>query len=174
MFIVFEGVDGTGKSTLMKNVAKEFDNSLATFEPNSSKIREILFEDGVNKFSETLLFLADRAQHLEEVILPALEDDKMVFCDRFVFSNLIYQEEYKDFINLVHKHFFNDIMPDLLIVLTKDEVEDEGEFRKQNELLKYNQEYKKLNSPDTLVINTSGGEWEKYERRIKEWIEIKS
>lgn len=101
-FIVFEGGEGSGKTTVIKFLTSALNklgyDVLVTHEPGGTrvgkKIREILVDkknkDIVPK-TELLLFLADRAQHVEEIIKPALASQKIVLCDRFSGSTFAYQ-----------------------------------------------------------------------------------
>ncbi len=101
-FISFEGTEGSGKTSVIKEVKKYFENIgykvLVTREPGgikiSEKIRDILLDvehTEMDARTEALLFAASRRQHLIEKILPALEEGVMVLCDRFVDSSLVYQ-----------------------------------------------------------------------------------
>jgi len=100
-FISFEGVDGCGKSTQLKLTARWLADAGAqvctTFEPGDHSLgevlRSLLLSEAYAPSDETelLLFLADRAQHVREVILPALEAGQWVLCDRFTDSTLAYQ-----------------------------------------------------------------------------------
>ncbi|MFA5995512.1 MAG: dTMP kinase [Patescibacteria group bacterium] len=102
-FIVFEGGEGSGKTSHIKKTAEQLTmlgfNVLVTHEPGGTefgkKLREhLLFSQGTNAISaqaELFLFLADRAQHVEQVIKPALAIGKLVLCDRFTGSTLAYQ-----------------------------------------------------------------------------------
>lgn len=96
-FIVFEGIDGSGKSTVVDNLAQKVDNSIKTQEPSDGyygkKLRESLKEedspdDGLGDF---FMFMADRYQHIQDVIKPSLQEGKTVFCDRYNDSTLVYQ-----------------------------------------------------------------------------------
>ena len=101
-FISFEGIDGSGKSTQIQKLAefleaRDFD-ILITREPGGSKggeeIRNLLLQGNVDRWSaetEILLFTAARRDHLERIILPALEEGKIVICDRFTDSTRMYQ-----------------------------------------------------------------------------------
>ena len=101
-FISFEGIDGSGKSTQIQKLAKflkgrDFD-VVITREPGGSKggeeIRNLLLQGNVDRWSaetEILLFTAARRDHLERIILPALEEGKVVICDRFTDSTRMYQ-----------------------------------------------------------------------------------
>ncbi len=102
IFISFEGIDGSGKSTqislLAKYFAKQKKSFVRTEEPGGTEgaheIRKILLRE--NNFqwsveSEALLFMAARNDHVEKVIKPAIEDNKIVICDRFMDSTIVYQ-----------------------------------------------------------------------------------
>ena len=101
-FISFEGIDGSGKSTQIQKLAEflgalDFD-IVITREPGGSvggeEIRNLLLQGNVDRWSaetEILLFTAARRDHLEQIILPALEEGKIVICDRFTDSTRMYQ-----------------------------------------------------------------------------------
>lgn len=101
LFITFEGGEGAGKTTLIEEIARHFTSEgfsvLKTREPGGTKlgesIRTLLLHhtDPVSPYSELCLFLASRAQHILEVIGPALEEGKVVLCDRFNDSSVAYQ-----------------------------------------------------------------------------------
>lgn len=98
-FIVIEGIDGVGKSTLAKNLATMLSpeyNVLLTREPGGStlgkEIRKILQESAnLDPRAQFLLFAADRAQHIAEIIKPALSEGNIVISDRFIDSSIAYQ-----------------------------------------------------------------------------------
>jgi dTMP kinase len=100
-FITFEGVDGCGKSTQLKRAAGWLrglgTDVVTTFEPGDTglgkEIRKLLLAGDFVPVpeSELLLFLADRAQHVREVIQPALQSGAWVLCDRYSDSTLAYQ-----------------------------------------------------------------------------------
>ncbi|WP_297281216.1 dTMP kinase [uncultured Anaerococcus sp.] len=100
--IVFEGPDGSGKTTILEKINERIEDLgypiMLVREPGgtsiSEKIREIIIDKENNEMdskTECLLFAASRAQLVEEKIKPALESGKIVFCDRFVLSSLLYQ-----------------------------------------------------------------------------------
>lgn len=103
LFVTVEGGEGAGKSTLITKLKEELTKQgkavLTTFEPGSTalgkEIRSLLLtvkkEVTLAPLAELLLFLADRAQHIQEEILPALQAGKIVICDRFNDSSIAYQ-----------------------------------------------------------------------------------
>lgn len=100
-FITLEGPEGAGKTTQLKQLSKTLEaigvNHIVTRDPGGTplgrQIRRILLnpENPVNPMSELLLYQADRAQHVGEVILPALQEGKLVLCDRYIDSTMAYQ-----------------------------------------------------------------------------------
>ena len=102
LFITFEGIDGSGKSTQVKHLAQRLKSTgrevLLTREPGGSKgaeeIRSLVLKGAPERWSvetEILLFTAARRDHMEKLILPALQDRKIVICDRFADSTRVYQ-----------------------------------------------------------------------------------
>ncbi len=102
LFITFEGLDGSGKTTQMKILSDYLKNRgfyvVTTMEPGGTKIgqkiRKILLDKknhDISPLAETLLFLASRAELVSEVIAPALKEGKIVLCDRFFDSTVVYQ-----------------------------------------------------------------------------------
>lgn len=103
LFVTFEGGDGSGKTTLIDRLKSYFEEEghsvIATREPGGSRLGELLRDLLLNheqnvtigSKAELFLFLAARAQHVEEVISPALLEDKIVLCDRFTDSSIAYQ-----------------------------------------------------------------------------------
>jgi dTMP kinase len=102
LFITFEGGEGAGKSTLIQKVFETLNEKglqvFKTREPGGThlgeKIRDLLLhqkEARIGATSELLLFLASRAQHIEEVLLPHLQQGDVVLCDRFNESSIAYQ-----------------------------------------------------------------------------------
>ena len=107
MFITFEGGEGSGKTSIIKLVEAELiklnHQVLVTREPGGSlvaeQIRKIILDSkniSMTAETEALLFAASRTQHLEEIVLPALKDGKIVLCDRYVDSSLAYQAYARD------------------------------------------------------------------------------
>ena len=136
-FIVFEGVEGCGKSyqsrKLAINLKKKKINPLLTREPGGTRsaesIRNLILKDYFNKgknekfdkYTDTLLYLAARNEHIKNKIIPALNKKKIVICDRFIDSTLAYQvygkKVNKLFIDNIHKKILQGIKPNLTFVL---------------------------------------------------------
>lgn len=102
MFITFEGIEGTGKSTQIKKVREYLESKgrevFVTLEPGGSRIGQelrkmLLHVDNkdITPITELFLYLADRAQHVGRIIRPELEAGKIVLCDRFADSTIVYQ-----------------------------------------------------------------------------------
>lgn len=100
MFVTFEGPEGAGKSTVLRAVAEALRGDgqevLTTREPGAGElgtgIRELLLHgSGMPAESELFLFLADRSNHVRNIVRPALEAGKVVLCDRYADSTLVYQ-----------------------------------------------------------------------------------
>ncbi|WP_248929120.1 dTMP kinase [Paenibacillus hamazuiensis] len=102
LFITFEGPDGAGKTTQLKGLAAQLQAQghevVVTREPGgtaiSDQIREVLLSPNNREMvdqAEVLLYAASRAQHVHELILPALEAGKIVLCDRFIDASMAYQ-----------------------------------------------------------------------------------
>jgi dTMP kinase len=99
MLISFEGTEGSGKSTLIREIGARLSqmgySHLQTREPGGSalaeKIRNLVLESEMNPWTELFLYEAARAEHLAQTILPAFERGEIVLCDRFTDSTLAYQ-----------------------------------------------------------------------------------
>ena len=136
-FIVFEGVEGCGKSfqskKLLKNLKKNNISTLLTREPGGTKsaelIRNLILKGYFNndnkekfdKYTDTLLYLAARNEHIKNKIKPALKNKHIVICDRFIDSTLAYQVYGKkvniNFINHIHKFILDGVKPNITFVL---------------------------------------------------------
>jgi len=137
LFVTFEGVEGSGKSyqskKLFKKVKKIFSSTLYTREPGGTKsseiIRKVILNDYFNpdskekfdKYTDTLLYLAARNEHIKTKINPALLKKKIVICDRFTDSTLAYQVYGKKvdrrLVDSVHKYILGNIKPDITFIL---------------------------------------------------------
>ena len=146
LLIALEGPDGCGKTTqielLKDRLEKEGFEVIVTREPGgtkiSEKIREILLDNDNNEMGsccEALLYAASRAQLVEEVIKPALEEGKMIICDRFVHSSLVYQGIGRGLgvkeIEGINNFALNGLKSDLTIMIDIDF--EKGLDRKRNQ-----------------------------------------
>jgi dTMP kinase len=136
-FIVFEGVEGCGKSYQSKKLFKKLKqngfNTILTREPGGTPsaelIRSLILKDYFNKnkkekfdkYTDTLLYLAARNEHIKNKIKPALLKKKVVICDRFVDSTLAYQvfgkQVNKLFIDNIHKFILQGVKPNITFIL---------------------------------------------------------
>lgn len=131
-FVTFEGPEGSGKTTQMNLLGEKLREDkipyITTREPGGSKLtthlrRWILDELGyaLTFEAELFLFLADRAQHVQEVILPALRAGKIVLCDRFTDSTLAYQGGGRGFpipsLRLMNQTATGGLRPDLTFLI---------------------------------------------------------
>lgn len=134
LFITFEGADGCGKSTqlnlLAEYLTKKGFEVIVTREPGAKglgeKIREILlnYDGPVSDRCESFLFLADRAQHIDMIVNPAVEAGKIVLCDRHTDSTVAYQGYGRqlplDRIKMLNEMAVNGRHPDLTFVFDID------------------------------------------------------
>lgn len=135
LFITLEGPEGSGKSTqsamLYRDILSSGYDAVRTSEPGDTplgkEIRAILLKkDGIklDKYAELFLFEADRAQHVEEVIRPALADGKIVICDRFNTATFAYQGYGlgldMELIKKIDAAATNGVKPDLTLLLDVD------------------------------------------------------
>ena len=136
-FIVFEGVEGCGKSfqskKLYNKLKKKKISTILTREPGGTKsselIRNLILKDyftkdnkeKFDKYTDTLLYLAARNEHIQNKIKPALLAKKVVICDRFIDSTIAYQVFGKKvelkFIENIHKRILQGIKPNIVFVL---------------------------------------------------------
>lgn len=118
LFITFEGTDGCGKTTQIERLKDYFEAQgrkvIMTREPGAkglgTKLREILlnYDGEVSSNCESFLFLADRAQHIDTLIKPAIERGEIVLCDRHIDSTVAYQG-YGRGLDLDRIHMLNEI-----------------------------------------------------------------
>ncbi len=131
-FVTIEGIEGAGKSTLRSRLS-DFATAagldvVLTREPGATtlgqSVREIVLDPKnkkLNPYAELMLFAADRAQHVEEILRPSLDRGALVICDRYIHSTLAYQG-YGRGLDLAQLRTLNDIVtqglkPDLVLLL---------------------------------------------------------
>lgn len=135
LFIVFEGGEGTGKTTAIESIYNWIiENNLKcikTREPGGIKISEEIRQVILNKENttmdpktEALLYTAARRQHLIEKVIPALENETIVLCDRFVDSSLAYQGYARNLgieeVMSINQFAIGEYMPDISILFDLD------------------------------------------------------
>jgi dTMP kinase len=158
-FIVFEGLDGSGKTTLIKRLSTLLDQSsisyIVTREPGGSSIgqelREIILRkngDAPCSRTELLLYEADRAQHVETKIKPALAKNQWVLCDRYTASSVAFQAGGRNLkvedVEWLNKFATDDLKPHLFVLL--DLTVEESEKRRENRQKETNTEADRLES----------------------------
>ena len=156
-FIVFEGVEGCGKSYQSKKLylklKKKKIDTILTREPGGTKsselIRNLILKDyftkdskeKFDKYTDTLLYLAARNEHIKNKIKPALLKKKIVICDRFVDSTIAYQVYGKkvefNFIKNIHKRILNGVKPNIVFVLKVSKKSSKKRLKKRKTKNRY-------------------------------------
>lgn len=146
-FITFEGLDGTGKSTQMRRLAatlraaghKVVETREPGGTPTAEKIRKILLDSGtagLAPLAEMALMFASRAQHIAEVIEPALVTGSVVLCDRFTDSTEAYQGSGRklgsDAVRELHRVLCGNLQPDLTLLLDSNPYASVSRARRRN------------------------------------------
>lgn len=162
-FITVEGSDGVGKTTQITNIEKYFSeigyDVVITREPGGTnigeKLREILLDVSnkeMDPLTEMLIYAASRAQHVKEVILPALNEGRIVISDRYIDSSLAYQGYGRNLGNCVYevnKYATYGIMPDktfwldLLPSIGRERIKDEAMDRIELEKMEFHNNVRK-------------------------------
>lgn len=146
-FITFEGLDGCGKSTQLERLALALGAEklplVVTREPGGTatgeKIRQLLLDTGTSglaPFAELALMFASRAQHIQEVILPAVSQARLVVCDRFTDSTEAYQGGGRKLgsepVLALHRILCGNLQPDLTILMDSDVAASVQRARRRN------------------------------------------
>jgi dTMP kinase len=148
MFVTFEGLDGSGKTTQVRLLAERLQADgrevVTTREPGGTelgeRIRELVLHGGhVTPWAEAALYAASRAQHVEEVVRPALARGATVLCDRYIDSSVAYQGGARG-LGLEHVLELNlpavgGLMPDLTFLLLLDPGRAVGRLRREHDRL---------------------------------------
>ncbi len=147
-FVTIEGLDGCGKSTQLERLADALRRDgirlLVTREPGGTamgdKIRSILLNTGtanLSPYSELALMFASRAQHIREVIQPAVAESKLVLCDRFTDSTEAYQGGGRKLgsepVLQLHRILCGNLQPDLTILMDSDVAASVERARRRNQ-----------------------------------------
>ncbi len=163
-FIVFEGIEGSGKSyqskKLFKNLKKNKYPTILTREPGGTigaeRIRKIILKDyfhknksdKFHKYTDTLLYLAARNEHIQNKIIFAKKNKKILICDRFVDSTIAYQvygkKVEKKLIDTVHKYILQNIKPDITFLLKVNNAQATKRLKKRKTKNRYDKFSKKF------------------------------
>lgn len=156
LFITFEGVEGSGKSIqaelLFKTLKEKGYKAFLTCEPGGTeagiKIRNILLDhsNNIEPYTELFLYLADRAQHIMNEILPRLNNNEIVISDRFFDSTVAYQQYgrgiSKDEIEYLRKlNIFTTAIPDITFLMDIDPVSSKKRLKEHDRIEKENIEF---------------------------------
>lgn len=197
MFITFEGIEGSGKTTQLRRLAERIPNVVVTKEPGGTptadRIRAILLDSSttLDPVAELFLFAASRRQHVVEVIRPALERGGVVLCDRYTDATLAYQG-FGRLLDLDQLRTLNDwatssLKPDLTLLFdlaegtgvararsrNADALRDEGRFEAED--LRFHRRVRegyltlaKSEPQRFVVIDGEGNADEVFERMIEQ------
>ena len=147
LFITMEGPDGSGKSTQIKFLKEYFQERgipcVFTREPGGTdigeKLRSIILDKENRKMcdmTEALLYAASRAQHVEELIKPALSQGMTVVCDRFIDSSIAYQgygRQLGDSVRVINELVVADCMPDVTFLMEISPAVGKSRIREENQ-----------------------------------------
>jgi len=151
-FITFEGLDGCGKSTQLEKLASVLRSQgvpvVATREPGGTptgeKIRHLLLDTGTDALAplaELALMFASRAQHILEVIQPAMAEGRVVLCDRFTDSSEAYQGGGRklgsEAVRELHRILCGGLQPDLTVLMDSDVAASVERARRRNKTAKH-------------------------------------
>lgn len=140
-FITFEGCEGVGKSTQLRYIREYLEKTgqeaVFTREPGGTplaeKIREVILREDMNAECEASLFAAARSEHIDNLILPALKQGKIVVCDRYIDSSIAYQgyarKLGKERVMQINDYAVKNCMPDAVIFLDMNPLES---WRRKN------------------------------------------
>ena len=163
-FIVFEGIEGSGKSyqskKLFKNIKRKNYPVVLTREPGGTvgaeRIRQVILKDyfhknkseKFHKYTDTLLYLAARNEHIQNKILKAKRTKKILICDRFIDSTIAYQVygkkvEFK-LIETIHKYILQKIKPDITFLLKVKSNKASSRLKKRKTKNRYDKFSKKF------------------------------
>lgn len=197
LFITFEGPDGSGKTTQIENIksflsAKGY-QAIVTREPGGTPISEIIRQIILDKnntemdyMTEALLYAAARAQHVSQVIKPALEQGKTVICDRFMDSSIVYQgygRKLGDSVRIINEFAVRGCLPDITFLLKvdpsvgKERIKEEEQDRLELERMEYHNEvykgYMELEElyPDRIIGIDASGSIAEISEKIQSHIE---
>jgi len=171
-FIVFEGLDGSGKTTAIESLVPFLNDAYITREPSDGHVGQLIrkaLTKQITLHPETfaLLFAGDRYEHIQNEILPMLEKGRDVLCDRYYFSNLAYQGDVVDAEKILNFNslatdcirpdyvFFVDTPPDECLRRIQQGRECTEHFEKLDNLTSlqklYNEAFERLEEQENLI-----------------------
>lgn len=197
LFITFEGPDGSGKTTQIDRLKTFIQNkgydAILTREPGGTaigeKLREIVLDKNymeMDYMTEALLYAAARAQHVAQVIKPALEAGRTVICDRFMDSSIVYQgygRKLGDCVRIINEYAVRSCFPDITFLLKVDpeigkgRIKTDDQDRLELEKLDYHKEvfqaYEELEKkyPERMIGIDAGRSIDEISREIQEHID---
>lgn len=197
LFITFEGPDGSGKTTQIDRLKTFIENkgydAILTREPGGTaigeKLREIVLDKNymeMDYMTEALLYAAARAQHVAQVIKPALEAGRTVICDRFMDSSIVYQgygRKLGDCVRIINEYAVRGCFPDITFLLKVDpeigkgRIKTDDQDRLELEKLDYHKEvfqaYEELEKkyPERMIGIDAGRSIDEISREIQEHID---
>lgn len=153
MFITFEGIDGSGKSSqvrilyefLKENQIKVIKTTESSFSKTKweRKIIDIIINEEIDVKNKVLLMNSVRKEHLESVVFPKINDGYVVLCDRFLHSTIAYQGVFQnagfDFVLNMHNVLCNNFMPDLIFFIDTDVKNAKNRMKDRGVLSKFDQ-----------------------------------
>jgi len=183
-FIVFEGLDGSGKSSLMSALEKELTSHslqvLRTREPGGSplgdEIRQMILRPegpAPTPRTELLLYEASRAQHVDLVIRPAIQQNKWVLCDRFTASSIAFQaggrKISEEWVERLNEFATDGVMPDMTVLLDLS-VEESRRRRNHREQTIGSQQDRIESEADSFHERVRQGFLRQAEQQPKKWL----
>lgn len=158
--VVFEGIDGVGKTTIFRRLKEDqaFSDCLFSFEPTlgpyGQRIRTLLINKKASTSELIELFIKDREEHVEKVILPALKKGKILILDRYYLSTLAYQGEEENLLELLKKNetfspfpdlvLYFELSPEIALKRIAQRGDKESLFEREDYLKKIVQNYSKI------------------------------
>lgn len=196
-FITFEGVDGSGKSTQIGRLKSFLESKghkvVLTREPGGTeigeKIRHIILDtsnDKMTYMTEAFLYAASRAQHVEQIIKPAVDTGQIVICDRFVDSSIAYQgygRELGDSVAIINQYAVGEYTPDLTFLMKvrpnvgsariRNRAKDRIELENMDFYRRVYEGYEKLEScfPERIIGIDASQTIEQIEKNIRKHVE---
>ena len=169
-FIVIEGGDGCGKTSVIEGLKQHYKNAIFVREPGGTpfgeKVRELIMQNGqINKITEMYLFSASRSELVEKVIIPGIKNGDLIICDRFVYSSYAYQGVEAGIgienVDNVNSFAMRGVQPDLVVYLKvkqgfrteiENRLDEQSEEQKQLIYSAYNNMAKVYDNFSTIEV----------------------